>query len=1200
MVTIPFTDNPIVAPAGGSTTFKVQAHVASTGTAGTIGFKVTGMNGTPSGLPVMGNLNTLAATDNTLGTLTVDQNNLSITNAVSVDIGRTDYVLAKFRLVAGANEDVTVSRISLFQNGTAADADLVNWDLVDPNGTVLATVATASNKVINFVLATPYTLAKGVTRDLSVRVDVVSGSSRTGQVVIQNNYDLQVKGVSTGLGILPTASLSVDTAGFPIGNQGTNPNTLTIAQGNLTLNKSGSSPSGTFGIGQSNITLAVWELQASGEDIQIQRAAIEIGGTADTITDGVATADHGYSGTVKLMTDAGQVLYSVAATTAALYDGDDDQVTFASYYTIPAGTILKLKLVVDASTAVDNGETSIGSLGTIYFYRMTSNTYATTSQDTFAERVSGNTLTASTATLTVVNNAALGAATVIEGQSELLIGSFLLQTSASEGVNVSSIVIDIAAGDVAVATGLSNAKIKRADTGAQLGSIISAPAATDNTFTVSGELNIPASTTVQIDLYANASTAAADGGDNDTYTASMNANDVTGVGATSGTTISGPAATVTARALLVVQGGTATVAIDSTGAASSAFLTPGLTGVEMGRVKMSATVEDMKVQSLTLRTVNGAGNISSVKLLGTGLSSDPSTSLTAGTAVFTFASGSEIVIPAYGSRVLTAVASTTPAGTLIGGDFGVLGFGTADLIGAGSGLVTQERLTGTVETVTASSTTAATAGDVIYFTATAAAGTNTTPGFYMVTTVNNTTHTTAGALDLNSGATGTSFAVGDIVTTLTKVATDLTIDNMSYALAVGDLVYVHDASTPANDGFKIVRTAVASGATAVGANTVDDITLQNGGTNIDTDMDVITKFTNSNGLAGNTMRLEEVEPVLALTATGGTSSPAADQTVGTLAITASGYRDMTFNGIVFEKLGSSADWNVKDFKLYNGDNLISEVSGLAANTRTTATAQSPGAQVTVASTRGFLIGDPVLYIERDTEANSNVSTVSSVDSTTTMTLAADIVGTSETEDYFIVYTVSDQDTSVAVSGTSVTFDVADASKYQVGDQVYTRNATVAADGGGGTVASVGANSITVTQAALTGIADNADASSATNSVTVYNITRGSGTVVFDANSPVTALAVQTVTAGQTMTLTVKADTTYVKRAEDSSGNVTSVAATFGIRIPGAKGPLQVTSAQVEGFSWAYSELNTAGSTNGAYQTEGDSYGSAVTGATFSY
>ena len=1190
-VTIPFTGDPIVASAGGSTTFNVQVHVNSAATAGTIGFNVTGINGDPTGLPINGNLQTLTATSSILGAVTIDVVSQTSTS-VSVDIGRTDYVLSKFRFVeTTGNEDAKINRLTLFQNGTAADADLVNFDLVDPNGVVLATVAEATSKAVEFILSEPYTILKGTTKDLTVRVDVISGSNRTGQVIIQNDYDLQVVGVSTGLGILPTAAGTVDSA-IPIGDITTGNsgyNLLTVSQGTLTVNKSGSSPSGTFGIGQANIVVGVWELQAQGEDIQIQRADYELGGSSD---------DGDFSGTIKFMTDAGQTLHSQSAGADDLFDDDNaandsgDQVTFSTYYTIPAGTVLKVKVVVDAGTGIDDAETIIGGLGRVYYKRMTSNTYGTASDAN--AHISTNTLTASTATLTVVNNASIGAATVIEGQSELLIGSFLMQTNSSEGVNISTIVVDLTAGDVAVATGLTNMKVKLTSTGAQMGSTIASPTATNNTFTVSGELNILASTTVQVDVYASANTAASDGGTNDTYIASLNAADVTGVGATSGSSITGPSATVTARTLTIVESGTVTVAMDSTGAASSRFLTPGLTGIEMARIKLSATVEDMKVERLVLRTLNGAGNIANVKLLGTGLSSDPSTALTAGTATFTFGSGNEIIVPSYGSRVITAVVDTTVVGTLTASNLGVLGFSAADVIGSGSGLTTQESLSSGTAYTAGTDAYSGDVGDVVYWTVTADAGTTTAPGFALVTTDDDSVNLASADLDLEGEATDTSWAAGDIITKLSKVEAILGNANAGVAYAVGDLVYVYD-SDDNEAGFAIVTTAVASGSAISGLafSPAGSIAIAAAG-------DHVTKITNTNSLTGNTMRYEEVQPVLTVTGsdslpTGGVASPALDQVVGTISIKASGSRDMTFRSLVVEKLGSSADWNVKDFKLFNGDTIIAEVSGLATNTRTTATSGST-ATATVAGTAGFLVGDSVLYIDLSTEANSGTTTVASITSSTVMVMAADVVdGTIATDDTYIVYTVSDVDGATANSG--LTYDVADASKYQVGDQLYVIAGT-AADSGTATVASIGANTVTVTQVAISGISTNAAAVAGTEPADIYNLTRGSGTVVFDARSAVTALAEQTVTAGQTMTLVVKADTSNVKRAEDSSGNVTSVAASFGIRIPGAKGPNQVTTAQVEGFSWDYTPLNTSGAAT--YKTETDSYGSAATGPTYSY
>ena len=88
---------------------------------------------------------------------------------------------------------------------------------------------------------------------------------------------------------------------------------------------------------------------------------------------------------------------------------------------------------------------------------------------------------------------------------------------------------------------------------------------------------------------------------------------------------------------LVSTGGTLTVGVETSGAASSQFLTTGLSGVEMSRIKFAATVEDMKIDRLEVRTVNGDGNISQVKLLGTGLSTDPTAYIAMVSATFTFA-----------------------------------------------------------------------------------------------------------------------------------------------------------------------------------------------------------------------------------------------------------------------------------------------------------------------------------------------------------------------------------------------------------------------------------------------------------------------------------------------------------------------------------------------------------------------------------
>jgi hypothetical protein len=1124
VATITFADDPIDIPAGESATFSVQLHMDSGATSGTLGVKVTAVSGDPTGLPLVGNLFTLTSTTNILGSLTVDV--VSQTTAtVNVDIGTTDYLLTKFRFTAGAAEDVKITKLTLFQNGTVTDDDLQNFDLVDPNGVVLATVAKATDKAIVFDLSDPYTVPKGTQRELSVRLDVVSGSSRTGQLIIQNDFDVVAVGASTGLYILPTAGTLTDT-NFPMGDRTsgqTGYNHLTVAAGTLTANKSATSPSGTFGIGASNVTLAVWELEAKGEDIQIQRADIAIGGTSE---------ENDFAGTVRLMTDAGQVLYSTAAPTAAtnfLIDDDaagNDQVTFATYYTIPAGTVLKLKLVVDSSSTIANGETAIGQISDIYYKRMVSNTFATASAGTF---ISGNTLTASAATLSVVNNDALGNTTVIEGQADVLLGSYLFQTGSSEGVNISSINLDIVVAGQATLNALSNLKLKRADTGAQLGSTVSSPAAS-NTITVAGQLNIPANTTVQIDAYVNMSTTASDGGTNDTYTTNIDANDVSGVGATSGASINAPSATVTGRTVTAVESGTLTVAIETSGAASSQFFSAGLSGVEMAKIKLSATVEDMKIERLELRTINGSGNIANVKLLGTGLATDPSVPLTAGTAVFTFSAGNEIIVPAYGSRVLTALVDTTSVGTLVAGNLGVLGFGTANALGSGSGVVTQETLTGTTCIAgTACGTLAA--GDVIYFTVAGdgTATTDDTPGFAMVTAVTDNTLTPANSLTLE-GTANNSWAPGDLITELTVVESILGSANAGTNYDVGEIVYVYDSDD--NEArFAIVTTPVASGSPISGLGFSPA-----GNVAISAATDRVALFTNANSLYGNTMRFEEVEPVITLNAASpsGSTSPSSDQVIAIFDITASGYRDLSFNSLTIEKAGSnSPERYVTDFSLYNGTTRIARV----ANTTITGTVDDAGANAYT------LTGTTWDVCSGNAAANNDLAGISTAE-WNTLQIGDKIVVVDLTDNSTTTHTITNRVGDTTIDATC------DAS-----DQL-------------------------VVDTAPSGIATDA------------NLEIRNFRVHFDANQTNTndvALATQTITAGQTMTLTVKADTSAVRTG------ITSGTVTFGVSIPGLAGPLEVGTTQVEGLNWDYTPL---GPGTAVYKTEGDSY--PVSGGTLIY
>jgi len=1082
--TISFPSQPITVAAGTTKTILIQVNLASGATSGTIGVNLTAMSGSPAGLPLVGSTFTLANGTSTLGSVTVGVQNIT-TATVSKDVGTTNYDLTKFRLTAGSQEDIQLVKLTLFQNGTAADGDITNIRLVAQDGTVLSTVASATNKYVTFDLsANPYTIGKGVSRDFIVRVDVANGSSRTAQFIIQNNYDVVVKGVNTGMSILSTSA-------FPVGNIASGNsgyNHMTIASGSLLVGRDVSSPSGTISIGSQNVPLATYKFEARGEDIELRTMKVQIVGS------GLATSD--FSGTVRLVTEDGQNIANVATTTTGLVattSGDGATLTLSPYYTIPAGQSKKISVVVDTSSTMDSTDQLVASIKDVYYKKVLTNSFDTAA----TSWTPGNTMTASKGTLTVGKNAALGNSSKVAGQNEVKIGSYLLQTNSTEGVNVSSIALLLAA-DAADATdvditGISNLKIKKSD-GTLLGQSIISPSVgknsgygSANSITVSGQLNIPASTTVQIDVYADL----AAGTNATALTTKIAANGVSGTGATSGATADGPASEQIGQTIAIVSGGTLEVSIDTSSAPASQFVVGGLSGIEMAKIKLYGTIEDMKIERLELKSVNAAGNISQVRLLGTGLSTDPTASLLGGVATFTFPGGSEIVVPAYGTKIITVAVDTTNAGTLVAGDLGVIGFGTMNAKGAGSGNVVQETVTGTV--ISNLGSTGDLTGTVIYFTKDAVSGTYTTPGYYMVTS--NATNWVGDGVQLNGGSTVTKFAATDKVVKLTGA-----VLSNGNAISKGDIIYTVGVSGY-SDGFNIVTTTGTIDLSGEGAKA--------------------TKLTNANALFSNTMQFEQVKPIISKNASSpsGTTSGSSEQIVAMFDIKAEGQRDLTFSALTLEKGGNNNPAkNVSKFYLYNGGTKLAQVDSTSVLGTTN---DGGGNAFTVSSSSVVIKTDAVT----DNNQIGNISAAEyatwRVGDTLTITDGANINTVS-------IVTLPD----------------------------YSNGATVVFSG-------------TVT------LATDLD-------INIYN-----NRVHFDASSTGQVLAPQTITAGQTMTLTVKADTQNVK-TDAASGQTVN----FTMSVPGSTGPLTTTPG---GLTWTYTKLGSGTAYEGS---QSDSY--PVNANTLSY
>src|SRR3989338_7780661 len=252
-VTVSFGCNPVLVAAGGSESLLVKLNLSPSANSGLVGMKVAGAtdvvsNGTVGGsFPVEGNQMSIIDGNASLASTTISgqsvggsANQPASTASGNANIGDVQKEVAKFRFTEqSGNEDVVVSRLTYYLAGTIQDSDLTNFSVYAPDGAKLGTTAAMSNRYVTVNLTTPYTVPKSTNRDLSLKVDVVNGSTRNFNVHLQNDYDMLIKGVTTGFYILPSGFTdTTSTSGW-----------FNMGSGNLTVNKNTASPAGNIAAG---------------------------------------------------------------------------------------------------------------------------------------------------------------------------------------------------------------------------------------------------------------------------------------------------------------------------------------------------------------------------------------------------------------------------------------------------------------------------------------------------------------------------------------------------------------------------------------------------------------------------------------------------------------------------------------------------------------------------------------------------------------------------------------------------------------------------------------------------------------------------------------------------------------------------------------------------------------------------------------
>jgi len=607
----------IVIPANTVKTIAVKANIA-TGTSGqTVGVgivaadSITGATATGT-FPVNANIHTIAqailAGVSFSSTVTPALNN-SLTP-------QNNFIMFEDTVTIGTRA-VYLKSITFRNIGSVAQSDLQNFKLLIDGTQVGSTVVSqGTDGYFTFDMSSaPIKLETG-SRIFKVVGDVIGGSTRTFKVSLYKASDVQVTDSEYNGNIL----VQRDSGTFSPVEAGQQ----TVATGDLTITKRTDSTSGNIAKGASQLTLAKYDLKATGEAIKIENLRVNI----DSSDNNVGELRNG-----ALFVDGVQVGSTASLEEVDGVGNDTDALTYTEYslgsaLVVTPGTTKVLEVRADIYDADGTDSTSAGDtikvnlvVGSTNAQRMTSGGYFNTPANTDA-----NTLQIASGTLSSTVDQSYGSSSVVVPQTNFLLGKFSVTAGSTENINLNTVKVlfKFSASDFASAD-LTNVYVKYgAEQTTALSAIATAAAGADslNTFSISKTINKTQSITFEV--YGDIASSAYSDATADTVQTYLQ---VSGTTAQSGTTVySRGAAGMTAddedttgsagQTITAAGSGNLTVSLDNSTPLAAQVVAGATPDAGSLKIKMTAANGDLYVKRVDLRidTVADTEAISSVDL----------------------------------------------------------------------------------------------------------------------------------------------------------------------------------------------------------------------------------------------------------------------------------------------------------------------------------------------------------------------------------------------------------------------------------------------------------------------------------------------------------------------------------------------------------------------------------------------------------
>lgn len=521
----------------------------------------------------------------------------SETIPASVDSGTTNKEALRFNFQA-TGQKVELRGVNFKMVGTAGTADITNLKLFDGGTQLGSTVAgLASDGTAWFDLsASPLVVSAGVTKTLSVNVDVVGGVNRTFEMTVQKESDWVIWDINYSAYVLPDDSSAVGT--YTVLEGASN---ISINAGTLTMSKATNSPTGDVTRSSTNVEVARFDFKASGEAVKIENIYMycDVSDIADSSTTG--GLDN-----MKLLVDGVQ-----AGSTFDCEEEDEINVNLGSSFIIPGNTTKTLLVKADTYTVAAGAHTA-GAVVTVSVRRDDTTSAPGTARGQVSlssitmTNVTGNSLTFRTGAVTSASNVTLGNysatnPTGVANAQGARLASFVITGGLGEDADVTRVRLRDGTTNRNLGEDFQNLRVVRRDTGVQAGTTVGAlntgTTVGNYTFTPGTAIRVKKSEQLVFDVYADVLSTVTNSAV--AYTG-LDLLDVSATGVTTGASADDTTVRVLQTVYLAASGNLTVTADAATPNADNLVL--GQTGVELARFRFAADAAEAASVSQVITT----------------------------------------------------------------------------------------------------------------------------------------------------------------------------------------------------------------------------------------------------------------------------------------------------------------------------------------------------------------------------------------------------------------------------------------------------------------------------------------------------------------------------------------------------------------------------------------------------------------------